>query len=90
MLPLKQQRKADNCRLIPSSQFATKPTRESSIKLADFSKNSVSARARKELVRHERHAFSQNLFALGAIALGSRDVPFAAGCAECVAEPVLT
>ena len=45
---------------------------------------------RKELVCHECHVFSQKLFALNAVALGSRDVLFATGCAECVAEPVLT
>ena len=83
-------RKADNCRPIPSSKSATKPTRESSIRLANFSKNSLPARARKELVCHECHAFSRKLLALDAVALGSRDVPFAIGCAECVAEPVPT
>ena len=46
--------------------------------------------ARKELGCHECHAFSRNLFALDAVALGSRNAPFATGCAECVAEPVLT
>jgi hypothetical protein len=90
MQPPKPQRKVDNCCPIPSSKSATKPTRESSIRLANFSKNSLPARARKELVCHECHAFSQKLFALDAVALGSRDVPFAPGCAECVAEPVLT
>jgi hypothetical protein len=88
MRPLKRYRKADNYRLIPSSKSATKAMRESSIRLANFSKNSLPATARKELVCHECHAFSQNLFALDAVALGSRHVLFATGSAERVAEPV--
>ena len=87
---LKRHRKADNCRLIPSSQFATRQTHESSIRLANFSKNSLPARARKELVCHECHALARKLFALDGFALGRSDVPFAAGSAEWVAEPVLT
>ena len=34
--------------------------------------------------------FPRASFALDAVALGSRHVPFATGCAEYVAEPVLT
>src|SRR5260370_21711556 len=85
MQPRRPQRKADNCCLIPSSKSATKPTRESSIRLANFSKNSLPARLSKRAVCHECHAFPQKFFALHAVALGSRDVPFATSCAECVA-----
>src|SRR5580698_10761294 len=90
MQPLKRHRKADNCRLIPSSQFATRQTHESFSRHANCLTTSSPAGERKELVCHERPAFSRKLFALDAVALGSRDVPFAAGCAECVAEQVLT
>jgi len=34
--------------------------------------------------------FPGELFALDAVALASRDVPFVTGCAQYVAEPVLT
>src|SRR5712691_5462369 len=88
MRPPRPQRKVDNWCPIPSSKSATKPTRESSIRLADFSKNSLPARARKELVCNECHAFPRKLFAFDAVSLGSRDVPFATGSAERVAEPV--
>ena len=64
------QRKADNCRLIPSSKFATRPTHESFSRRANCSKNSSPARARKELVCHECHAFSRKLFALDAVCFG--------------------
>src|SRR5580700_10624106 len=90
MQPLKRHRKADNCRLILSSKFATRQTHESFSRRANCLMTSSPARARKELVCHECHASSWNLFALDAVALGSRDVPFATGCAECVAEQVLT
>src|SRR5208283_133809 len=90
MQPCKRHRKVDNCRLIPSSKFATRRTNESFSRRANCLVTSSPARARKELVCHECHAFSQKLFALDAVALGSRDVPFAPSCAECVAEPVLT
>src|SRR5579863_1772247 len=90
MQPLKRHRKADNCRLIPSSQFATRQMHESFSRRANCLMTSSPARARKEIVCHERLAFSQKLFALDAVALGSRDVPFATCWAECVAEPVLT
>ena len=90
MQPLKRHRKADNCRLIPSSKFATRQTHESFSRHANCLMTSSPAGERKELVCHECPVFSRKLLALDAVALGSRDLPFAAGCAECVAEPVLT
>src|SRR3974390_3210198 len=59
MQPVKQQRKADNCRLIPSSKFATRQTRESSSRRANFSKSSLPATARKGVACHECHAYSR-------------------------------
>ena len=61
---------------------------ENSIMLVNFSKNSLPARTRKELVCHECNAFSQNPLALDAVALGSRHVLSATGSAERVAKPV--
>jgi hypothetical protein len=63
---------------------------ESFSRRANCLMTSSPAGERKELVCHECHAFSRKLFALNAVALASRDVPFATGCAQYVAEPVLT
>jgi len=83
---------AEGRQLSPDSvlKFATRQTHESFSRRANCLITSSPARARKELLCHECHDFCQKLFALDAVALGSRDVPFATGCPECVAEPVLT
>ena len=54
------QRKADNCRPIPSSKSATRQTHESFIRHINCLMNSLPASERKELVCHECHAFPRS------------------------------
>src|SRR5712691_6646731 len=87
MRPPRPQRKVDNWCPIPTSKSATKPTRESSIRLANFSKNSLPARARKELVRHECEKLPGKGMALMAYELFPARARKELVCHECHAFP---
>src|SRR5437660_1374286 len=63
MQPPRPRWKADNCRLIPSSQFATRQTHERFSRHANCLMTSSPAGEKKELVCHECPALSRKLLA---------------------------
>src|SRR6266849_1864418 len=81
-------RKADKCRLIPSSKFTTRQTHESFSRRTNCLMSSSPASPSKRVARHEFHTLAPKLFAPDGSAMGRSNLLFATGRAERIAEPV--